>query len=435
MKLTIESNDIFQPLWKSTKRYIILAGGRSGGRSYETSQKIVSYCYQSEKYFRAAIMREVHTDIRHSIWQELMDRISEWELSSGLKISSSTMEIEKGKNSIRAHGFRKSSHERTAKLKSLANYTDAFIEEAEEVGEEEFTQLDDSLRAKGSQIHLLLNTPPKNNWIIKRWFNIIPSEEPNFYKLELKPEVSEDVEFIFSTHEDNPYISEEVHQRYEAYKSNKPDYYWQMIKGLCPEVLMGKIYSGWKEIEAVPYEARLLGYGLDFGYDPDPAALVAVYYHNGGYILDEKLYETNLINEQLATNIKLNPKAVVIADSVEPKSIAEIKRYGINIIPCEKGKDSVSYGIKHIQGLKISYTKNSLNLKNEYENYGWKIDKDGNNLGIEDPKCANHHMSAIRYFLSTMIKADADPEALRRKQERVEFLAKQTREKLTKTTR
>ena len=185
----------------------------------------------------------------------------------------------------------------------------------------------------------------------------------------------------------------------------------------------------------IPHEARLLGYGLDFGFDPDPAALVAVYYYNGGYILDERLYETNLLNEQLATNIKLNPKAVVIADSAEPKSIAEIKRYGINITPCEKGKDSVEYGIKQVQGLRISYTKNSLNLKEEYENYGWKIDKDGNNLGIEDPKCANHLMSATRYFLSEMIKADADPEAMRRKKERADALAIQTKNKLTQTTR
>jgi len=208
-----------------------------------------------------------------------------------------------------------------------------------------------------------------------------------------------------------------------------------MIKGLCPEVLMGRIYSGWKEISSVPHEARLLGYGLDFGFDPDPAGLLAVYYYNGGYILDERLYETNLINDQLATNIKLNKRAIVVADCAEPKSIVEIKRHGINIVPCEKGPDSVIYGIKHVQGLKISYTKNSLNLKKEYENYGWKIDKDGNNLGVEDPKCANHLLSAARYFLSEIIKADADPEAMLRQKERADMLAKQTKNKLTQTTR
>lgn len=434
MKLGVESNSIFQPLWQTKKRYIILAGGRSGGRSYEASQKIVSNLWQNERHFRAAIMRGVHTDIRHSVWAEVMDRADEWDLKGGMQIATSIMEMKRGKNSINAHGFRKSSHERTAKLKSLANYTDAFIEEAEEIGEEEFMQLDDSLRAKGSQIHLLFNTPPKSHWIIKRWFNLLPSQQLGFYRLELKPEVN-DLEFIFSTHEDNPYVSEEVHKRYEAYKQSKPDYYWQMIRGFCPEVLMGRIYSNWEEITTIPHQARLIGYGLDFGYDPYPAALVAVYYYNGGYILDEKLYETNLLNEQLAANIKLNPKGIVIADSAEPKSIAELSKHRINIMPCDKGKDSVRYGVKIVQGLKISYTKNSLNLKNEYENYGWLINKDGENTGEEDPKCANHLMSAVRYFISKMIKADADPEASLRKKERGDMQAIKTRQVLTRSSR
>jgi phage terminase large subunit len=315
----------------------------------------------------------------------------------------------------------------------LANYTDAFIEEAEEIGEDEFQQLDDSLRAKGSQIHLLLNTPPKSHWLLKRWFNLIP-EEPGFFRLELKPE-AKDVEFIFANHDLNPYMAEEVHERYEAYKLSKPAYYWQMIRGLSPEVLMGRIYSGWKEIDEIPHEARLLGYGLDLGFDPDPAALVAVYYYNGGYIFDERLYANNLTNDDLAVNIKLNPQGVVIADSAEPKSIEELKRHDINIIGCEKGQDSVLYGIKHVQGLKISYTKSSKNLKEEYENYALKVDKDGNTLNIEDPKCDNHCMSAIRYFLMEMVKANADPEARLRIREQQDARARATRERLTSTTR
>ncbi|MCK9319535.1 phage terminase large subunit [Methanoculleus sp.] len=436
MKLQVEANQIFEPLWKTKKRYILLMGGRSGGRSYEASQKIVSLCYQNARYFRGAIMRAIHADIRSSVWQEITDRVNGWDLSGAFDVKESTMELTRGRNSVKAHGFRKSSSERTAKLKSLANYTDAFIEEAEEIGEEEFTQLDDSLRAEGSQIHLLFNTPSKAHWIIKRWFDLIPSyEAKGFYEMKLKPEYEKDVEVLFSTHLDNIYIPQEVHDRYEAYKLSKPDYYWQMIRGLCPETLMGRIYSGWKAIGEIPHEARLLGYGLDFGYDPDPAALVAVYYHNGGYILDEKLYERNLINEQLSINIKLYPQALVVADSAEPKSIEELKRYGINVVPCEKGADSVLYGIKHVQGLKISYTSNSHNLKAEYENYAFKVDKDGTNLGIEDPKSENHLMSATRYFLSTMIKANADPEAQERERELARAKARQTANKLTQTTR
>ena len=234
------------------KRYVIIMGGRGAGRSYETSQKITAKLFQTTRRFRAAIMRAIHADIRHLIWQELSDRVNTWNIETALRVADSTMEMEHGQNSVHAHGFKKSSSDRTAKLKSLAGYTDAFIEEAEEIGEDEFRQLDDSLRTEGSQIHLLLNTPAKNHWIIRRWFDIAPCPDaPGFYTIALKPGV-EDVEFIFSHHQDNPYLSESVHQRYESYQFLKPAYYWQMIRGLCPEVVMGRIYKGWREIPAVP---------------------------------------------------------------------------------------------------------------------------------------------------------------------------------------
>lgn len=434
MKLKVEANRVYQPLWATKKRYVIIIGGRAAGRSFETSQRIAALLFQTVQFFRAAIMRAIHTDIRHSIWQELSDRVNAWGIADQVRIAESTMEMDAGRNSIHAHGFKKSSSERTAKLKSLANYTHAFIEEAEEVGEEEFRQLDDSLRAEGSQIFLCLNTPSRSHWIVRRWFNVIPSDVPGFYRLELKDSVKHEVEFLFSSHLDNPYLAQAVHDRYEAYRTSKPAYYWQMIRGLSPEVVMGRIYKGWKEIPSVPHEARLLGRGLDFGFDPDPAALVDVYYHNGGYILDEKLYATRLTNGDLATSIKLLPNAgaTIVADSAEPKSIEELKLLGVHVIPCEKGKDSVNFGIKHVQALPISYTATSANLKREYENYAWKRSKDSveedDHVGIEDPGCANHLMSAARYFLTEIVKADADPEAearrelelMRQRQDRVD---------------
>jgi phage terminase large subunit len=75
-----------------------------------------------------------------------------------------------------------------------------------------------------------------------------------------------------------------------------------------------------------------------------------VYWYNGGYMLDEKLYQTELLNEHLAATLKGLPKAPVVADSAEPKSIAELQTYGLNVVPCEKGQESVRLGIKQVQG-------------------------------------------------------------------------------------
>src|SRR5258708_32212217 len=96
-----------------------------------------------------------------------------------------------------------------------------------------------------------------------------------------------------------------------------------MIEGLCPEVVMGRIYSGWKVVDQVPHEARLMGYGLDFGSDPDEAAIAAIHWYNGGFLLHEILYQTELLNSHLSSTFKALPKAPIIADSAEPKGIAE----------------------------------------------------------------------------------------------------------------
>ena len=417
MKIQIESSKTYEQLWRSKKRYIISIGGRGGGRSYEASQKIAGRTLQTTELSRIAIMRAVHSDIRHSIWQEILDRVNDWQVAAQMKIADSTMEIEYGRNSIHAHGFRKSSSERTAKLKSLAGYTDAFIEEAEEIGEEEFQQLDDSLRTKGSQIHLILNTPSKSHWIVKRWFEVIPSEQSGFYRLRLK---DDSAEFIFADHTVNHYMPDEVHDRYEQYKVTQPQYYWQMIRGYSPEVVMGRIYSGWREVQEIPHEARLLGYGLDFGFAKDPDAIIAVYYHNGGYILDEKHYSTGNDHESLIRVVKMLGNAPIVADAADPRMISTLRGEGVNIIESDKGAGSVEHGIRHVQGLKVSYTSTSTNLFKEYENYAWLILKTGEEKNMPDPKCADHLLDGLRYFASKMIDTNSDPEADFREQVEIE---------------
>ena len=101
----------------------------------------------------------------------------------------------------------------------------------------------------------------------------------------------------------------------------------------------------------------------------------------------------------------------------------------LNVIPCDKGADSVNFGIKQVQGLPISYTRRSVNLGNEYENYAWKVKKDGETVGIEDPKCTNHAMSAVRYGLTMFAGNESmyDPE--RRARQQIEVTVTRQRQK------
>ena len=213
-------------------------------------------------------------------------------------------------------------------------------------------------------------------------------------------ETRNDVDHIVLNYLDNEALDEATIKSIEQRKERRG---WWQVYGLGQlGVLEEQIYSGWRIIDYVPDEARLERYGLDFGYTNDPTALVAVYYHNGGYIIDEKLYRKGMSNKEIADTLKVLPEKLVVADSAEPKSIDEIRAYGINIQPCKKGKDSVRSGIQLVQDQPISVTKNSVNTIKEYRNYMFLVDKNGKVLNEEDPLCSNHSMSAIRYAMETL---------------------------------
>ena len=170
-------------------------------------------------------------------------------------------------------------------------------------------------------------------------------------------------------------------------------------------MIEGRIYKNWVIIDEVPHEARLERYGMDFGYSNDPTAIVAIYYYNGGYILDEITFLKGLSNKQIADILKEHDSSLVIADSAEPKSIDEIASYGISISGAEKGKDSVNNGIALVQAQRISITKRSINIIKEFRNYLWQTDK--NEKVINEPeKGFDHTMDAIRYGLTSLIKAN-----------------------------
>jgi phage terminase large subunit len=212
-----------------------------------------------------------------------------------------------------------------------------------------------------------------------------------------------DAELIILTYKDNEALSPEIIQSIESRKNRTA--WWQVYGlGQLGEV-EGRIYTGWQEIETIPHEARLEGYGLDFGYSVDPTTIVAIYYYNGGYILDEVAYQTHLLNKDIGNLLKgLQPK-LVVADSAEPKSIDEIKLMGISIVPTEKGADSVRNGISLVQDQKISYTRRSHNIQKEYRNYLWARDKNGKFLSPNEPEEGfDHTMDAIRYFFSYIKK-------------------------------
>jgi len=209
----------------------------------------------------------------------------------------------------------------------------------------------------------------------------------------------EDSETLILTYKDNEALSESIIKEIEKAKIKaKTSSYWEnwwRVYGLgLIGSLEGVVFSNWKQIDRIPDNARLLGYGLDFGYSNDPTAIVAIYKYDNVRILDEILYTKGLVNSEISKYIP--DDSITYADSAEPKSIEEIRRLGKRILPVQKGADSVNFGIQVMQDQTYLITSRSTNIIKEFRSYCWDEDKTGRRLNkpIDD---YNHAIDAVRY--------------------------------------
>jgi len=208
-----------------------------------------------------------------------------------------------------------------------------------------------------------------------------------------------DCDFITLTYKDNERLNENIVKTIESRKGNKN--WWRVYGlGLLGEA-EGRIFTGWKTISKIPHEARLERNGLDFGYSNDPTSIVAIYRYDGGFILDEILHRKGMANKQIADTLLNSSDTLTIADSAEPKSIDEIRGYGVNIIGAQKGQGSVSQGIQYVQDQKISVTKRSLNVLKSYRNYLWETDRDGKIINVPE-HIFSDAMDAVRYGMESL---------------------------------
>lgn len=273
----------------------------------------------------------------------------------------------------------------------------------------EFISVDDYGKAHGPRRDVLFINECNNldyrivDQLITRtrkivWMDWNPSSEFWFYT-EMLPN-RKDIDFITLTYKDNEALDSIMVAEIEGHMHNKS--WWQVYGlGQLGEVT-GKIYKGWLELPEVPQEARLVRRWLDYGYSNDPTAIGDIYKWNDAYVLDEQLYQKGLSNKQIADVILNLEQTPVAADSAEPKSNDELKSYAITVIPARKGKDSVNSGIQLVQQQKIFYTLRSLNIKKEYLNYLWMIDKDGKTLNVPIG-IWNHHMDGVRYGFESLL--------------------------------
>lgn len=354
-----------------------LPGGTSAGKTIGALENLIDNCQRDDKPTLTSVVSESIPHLKKGCirdFKKIMKEQGYWKEKRWYE-TDKTYTFETG-SQLEFFGANQSEKLRGSRRDRL------FINEANNVPFNAFEELE--VRTKE---YVFLDWNPTNEF----WYYTEVKDKRN------------DIEEITLTYLENEALDESIVRSIEQRRGRKG--WWQVYgMGQLGEV-EGKIYRDWNilEDEEVPKYAKLVRYGLDFGYSNDPTAIVAIYFGDGIYILDEVVFLKGLSNKQIADTLLNQPQALVIADSAEPKSIDEIRGYGINILPAEKGKDSVNNGIQLVQEQKIGVTKRSVNIIKEYRNYLWETDKDGKILN-EPEHTFSHSMDAIRYALASIIK-------------------------------
>ena len=374
-----EYKRLFDKDWREAAVY----GGRYSLKSHTVARFLLIRARQQKT--RIACFREFQSSISESSHHLLSFLIKEYELGDFQITNSSIINKINGSDFI----FKGLYHNEQS-VKSTEGIDIAWVEEAQTVSKDSLEVLTPTVRKPLSQIIYTYNRLYEDDPVHQR---LVIEGRPDTLVIN----VNYDIAVKYGM------IPDVILKEIEDDKKNRPALYKSKWLGE-PNSIEQRIYSAWRIIDDIPHEARLEKRWLDFGYTNDESAIGDVYYYNGGWILDEQLYRKGMSNKQLADflNSLDRPQTTIVADSAEPKSIDEIRSYGLNIVPCLKGKDSVKSGIQLIQDQPISITKRSLNIIKEQRNYMWAIDKNGKILNEEDPACKNHHMSGIRYALSTL---------------------------------
>lgn len=233
---------------------------------------------------------------------------------------------------------------------------------------------------------------------IQAFIDFNPDDDQVWIKTEIEETralMKKDVDVIVSTYLDNPFLTKEEIAEIEYLKLTDPEM-WRIFGEGQYGKLTGIIFPDITIIDEIPDHLDSIG-GLDFGFTFHPSADVNVYKEGQRLFMDEVLYQRGLTNADLAS--MLSPLILQVADSAEPKSIEELNRSGLQVIPAVKGPDSIRNGISRMKEFELCVTARSINLLKEFRNYRW--DPNRPNTPIDR---MNHAIDAVRYVVQTKYK-------------------------------
>lgn len=387
-------NDAYYPHLYNQARVQIFFGGSASGKSVFVVQRaIVDVMAGGRNYL---VARQVARTLRGSVMTEFQKAIDAWGVASLFSINKTDGTI----TCVNGYQIVFVGLDDVEKLKSITPakgvFTDIWIEEATETTEDSYRQLLKRQRGGSDDVkkRIILSFNPilQQHWIYKRFFAGIGwAEGQTEYN-------TPDLLILKTTYKDNRFLTDDDRRDLE----NETDPYFYNVYTLGNWGVLGDvIFTNWtvQDLEGKREQFTNRKHGGDFGFAGHPAAIAATHYdreHETIYLYGE-LYETGLDNEALAAKtLDLIGNDYIVWDSAEPKSISELRKFGVSAGGAVKGKDSVTFGVQWLKRQKIVIDTRCVNAQNEFMTYQWKKDAGGNSLPVPVDR-NNHIMDALRY--------------------------------------
>ncbi len=381
-----DKSPAFVPLFTNKNRYEIVWGGAGSGKSHIVARKLL-YRILKESHIKHnfLIIRKVDRTIKRSVFALMKNIISRWGLTDEfhINLTDKTLTYKLNGSQIMFSGL-----DDAEKLKSIEGVTSIWCEEATELTQDDFEQLD--LRLRGNtgalkQITFTFNPISEQHWIKNVFF-----DDP-----------IEGVFTLKTTYLDNSFIDDDYKTVMENKKKTNLRFYniyclgnWGTADGLIFSNVSTKLIKP-EEIAGLEYVQ-----GLDFGYTNDPSAFNQTYIDmkNKKIFVYDGFYQKGMSNAEIAQSIinMLGHKRVTTADSSEPKSIDYISKKGVNIRGAMKGAGSISTGLDFLLEFEIIVNAHLVEFMVEFNNYCWGVDKNGKatNKPADD---FNHFIDSLRY--------------------------------------
>lgn len=394
-----------QPKGKAST--MVFYGGAGSGKSVFAVQNTILKALNSKR--KILVVRKVGNTLRESIFAEYKSALTAFGIIHLCKIKESYLSIEFPNGSL----FVFKGMEDEDKIRSIQGITDIVIEEAVDLGFDEYTQLRlriRDLKSGNNQVFLMYNPVSKSNWVY-----------PMFHSMDAKhiKGRSKDLTVLHTKYTDNKFLPESYLNELALMKHNNPKRY--EIYALGKFASLGKpVYENWKTDNFKLSEIRRdengnvrtginFHYSCDFGFTNDPTVILMIASDRANkrlYIFDE-VYRHGMLNTDIYDVLveKGIDKQKVIVDSSEPKSAEELRRLGVTRVKrVKKFNDSVMHGIQFLQGYQIIVHPRCKNTIEEFENYSWKKIKGSQNEYENKPVDEyNHCMDALRYAVEDLM--------------------------------